>query len=64
MPAIVFLFAGMARSYICHRLTCDHQGPTRLQPCSDLRVHRVIANLRGDSRTAFRPYPHQSVPTQ
>jgi len=53
MPAIVFLFAGMARSYIRHRLSCDHQRPACLQPCNDLWVYLVISNLRGYSRAGF-----------
>ena len=66
MPAIVFLFAGMARSYASkilaiHGLARDHQRAIRRQPCGDLRVHRVIADLRGHSCAAFRPYPHQGV---
>jgi len=47
--------------FVSHELTCDHQGTIRRQPCGDLRVHRVIGDLRGHRRAAFRPYPHQAM---
>ena len=69
MPAIVFLFAGMARSYTGeifagNGLTRDHQGPIRRQPRGDLRVHITITDLPGHSHAAFRPYPHQGVSSE
>ena len=64
MPAIVILFAGKARSYICHRSACDNQGSIRRQPCSDLSTHLVIGDLCSHCRVAFSTYPHQRVTMQ
>lgn len=65
MPAIVFLFAGMARSYgilFRHTLSCDYQWPIRFQPCGDMCTQTFIADLCGHRRATFRPYPYQTVP--
>jgi hypothetical protein len=57
-------FSDTSEIFVSHGLTRDHQGPICSQPCGNLRVHRVIGDLRGHSRAAFRPYPHQIVSSE